>query len=536
MSPSEPVVHRKLVIDTETPGTEIFVMNAQGVQVAEGVRRLEAELPIGVYKIRFRIGDRVTDTLIELDAGSNPLYATVPPLPIISSAPPVDAPGAPTDHTTEFALRLIQDGPQSVHGVGGSLFVFVSPESSSDLRPPDNPAAGLSIHAFSGNQIADLKNATTDDACAGHVLQLDPGHYLLRAVLDGGAPIEQTVAVALGWQTRVYMRLIEDLMLPGQTADAPPELPTPGWKLDLPHTGIIMVRDGPTAPLGRDDARWTAAARQALAAGRGEAAPNRDMMRALLRGKFENPMLGIYAGHLLALQSNPDRELLREVYDNLRSLIGDHPDVQALLIALDDPQTKSLNYPEPPMLSASWALIVRAGGVKHDLRPKHSYSARVAASLWGSGAWLSWRMPPPQTETASAAGSPEVLHFLINEASSGRLEPKLNELVKRKEPLSAVERLLAGQLLVMGRRVQLAKDVDLEDSGSFTRYYRHVFDSDLLKQTKTKIAGEFNPQKLLDASGVPYSAVLDAASMLGRKLGVDASMTPGFFKRWIGHE
>jgi hypothetical protein len=413
--------------------------------------------------------------------------------------------------------------------LGCSLFVFVSADQQSNAAPPATPGAALSIRQFSGDLIADLTDAPTRAGCAGHIFQLDPGKYLLRAVLDAGPPVEQTVVVAHDWQTRVYIRLVESTTSISEPPMPRAEIPTPGWKLELPHMGIIMVRDDMDSRPSPDDFRWTTAARQALAARRSDAAPNREMMHALLQGKFENPMLGIYAGHLLAMQKDPDRDLLREVYGNLCRLIGEHPDVEAFLIALDDPKARDLTYREPPMLYASWALVLRASTAQHDLRPQRSYSARIAASLWGSGAWLSWRMPPPETATLPSEPSPGLLQMLIAEASAGRLEAQLNDLIKRKEFLSPVERVLASQLMAMAKRLQFANELTAdEDSSSFgSRFilpiYRRFVDSDLQKQTKEKIASELNPEKLLEWSGIPYSAVLDAASTLGQKLGLASS-------------
>jgi hypothetical protein len=537
MSPSEPIATRMLVVDTMTPGTEISIINAKGDLVGQAIRKLEAELPIALYKVRCRIGDRVADTLIELAPGQNPFYVPGPQLPIFSSAPPTSIEGRPSDYATEFAQSLIA-GPPVVRGSGASLFVFVSADQHFGAAPPMNPAASLSLWSFSGQLIADLTSAPTGPGCAGCNFELDPGRYLLRSELDGGRPIEQTIVVARDWQTRIYIRLIESGTLPTETSLPRTDIPTPGWRLDLPQMGIIMVRDNPASgPPSPDDVRWTAAARQALAARRSEAAPNREMMQALLQGKFENPMWGIYAGHLLAMQPNPDRALLREVYTNLSNLVGEHPDVEALLIALRDPKAYSLTYWDPPMLVASWSLVLRASTTQRDLRPERSYSARIAASLWGSGAWLSWRMPPP--DTTAVQPSPGLLLGLIDEASAGRLDARLNDLEKRNETLSPIERLLVSHLMAMNKRLQLANECTAdEDSSSFfggTRFilpvYRHFVDSDLQEQTKEKIAGELNAKKLSDSSGIPYSAVLEAASTLGQKLGLpSSSFGSHFFK------
>jgi hypothetical protein len=75
--------------------------------------------------------------------------------------------------------------------------------------------------------------------------------------------------------------------------------------------------------------------------------------------------------------------------------------VEALLIPLRDLRAQDLLYPQPPMLRASWSLVVNACTPQRDLRPRQSYSERIAASLWGSGAWLSWRMPPPAREVVN---------------------------------------------------------------------------------------------------------------------------------------
>jgi hypothetical protein len=528
MSPSEPT--RMLVVNTKTPGAEIFIIDAEGQVVEHGIQEIETELPLALYKIRYRVGDRVADTLIELAPGQNPFYVGEPQLPIFSPAPPASIPGTPSDRATEFAQTIIA-GPPIVQGSGASLFVFVSADQQTSATPPANPAAALSVRKFSGELVADLTGAPTGAGCAGCNFTLDPGRYLLRSVLDSGPAIEQTIVVVRDWQTRIYIRLIESGMPPSKTSVPRADIPTPGWRLDLPHMGIIMVRDIFSSGPSHDDARWTAAARQALTARRSEAAPNREMMQALLQGKFENPMWGIYAGHLLAMQPNPDRALLREVYTNLSNLVGEHPDVEALLIALEDPKAYSLTYWEPPMLFASWSLVLRASTTQRDLRPERSYSARIAASLWGSGAWLSWRMPPP--DTPAVQPSPGLLQRLIDEASAGRLDARLNDLEKRNETLSPIERLLVSHLMAMNKRLQLANECTADEDR--TRFilpvYRHFVDSDLQKQTKKKIAGESNARNLSDWSGIPYSAVLKAASTLGQKLGLpSSSFGSHFFK------
>ena len=51
--------------------------------------------------------ERITDQLIELTPGQNPLYASVPPLPIFSPAPSLRSSGMASDRASEFAQELI---------------------------------------------------------------------------------------------------------------------------------------------------------------------------------------------------------------------------------------------------------------------------------------------------------------------------------------------------------------------------------------------------------------------------------------------
>src|SRR5262249_50821666 len=184
MSPSEGT--RNLVVDTDTPGTEIFVGDATGRVVERGICKLETELLVGLYKIRYQIGHRVTDALIELPPGQGAFYAPIPELPILSAAPPLLSTSAQAEQATQFAQALI-GGPRIRRGAGASLFVFVSADLQPDSRPPPRlPGAGLTIHQFSGALVADLADADSAFGCSGSNFELDPGYYLLRAEVDTG--------------------------------------------------------------------------------------------------------------------------------------------------------------------------------------------------------------------------------------------------------------------------------------------------------------------------------------------------------------
>jgi hypothetical protein len=530
MSSSEDSSKRQFFVDTQTPGTEITIINSAGTVLDRAVQQMARELPPALYKIRYRVGNRVVDQIFELPPGEGVFRLEVPPLPILSAAPlsTVTEAQSTSGQFLEEVMRRPRIGPSKP----ASLFVFVmSDEDSSSQTPPlVKPGAGLSVHTFSGEKIADLETAETLNGCSACTIPVDPGNYLLRAQMPSGRPIEQTLVAVGGWQTQLYVRMMD--MQPGSRTDAPPNSPPTSLglapllrQMDLGRSGVLMIEEPAQQAPNESEIRWTAAARQALAAGRSNAAPDRTMMAALLSGKFKNPMLGIYAGHLLAMRGTSDIDLLREVVDNLFKLIGNHPDVTSLMIPLADPRAREIVYYEPPMLRSSWSLILGASSSEHDLRAPRSYAARIAGSLWGSGAWLAWRMP---AEVESGTSSGDLLRTLYAGALSGKLTPAIRTIMaseEEKSKLTPTEALLARYLDLASRQLVMAQEWTSEDDrrgllGALYPLIRPFFDSELQKDTKALVADAFTPNRLTKLTGLPYSSIQDAASTLALKLGL----------------
>jgi len=125
-----------------------------------------------------------------------------------------------------------------------------------------------------------------------------------------------------------------------------------------------------------------------------------DELRVLMWNKCENPMLGIYAAHLLLLETQTDVPLFTEVVRNLRRLVrAPHPDVEALALrAAGEPPTAPFEY--PPMLHRGWELIVEAT-VDRPYLVTPSLSARNTGVFWAEGPWHIW------TTAAATRGLPE---------------------------------------------------------------------------------------------------------------------------------
>jgi hypothetical protein len=115
------------------------------------------------------------------------------------------------------------------------------------------------------------------------------------------------------------------------------------------------------------------------------------------------------------------------VVQNLQNLIGDHPDVVALDLFLDENRSVSQPHPtlaQPPLLRRSWEQIVRASAQRPDLIEPRSFPARIADRLWSSGVWLTWQTPSDdEAETApqpKGARSLDTAIFEISGAAQDR--------------------------------------------------------------------------------------------------------------------
>src|SRR5439155_2698699 len=181
--------------------------------------------------------------------------------------------------------------------------------------------------------------------------------------------------VARGWQPQ---RFVERRGYPGGAG---------GRSADLGDASILMAPIGRGFDPERDDLRLTELARQALSSGR-EVLAKGDLSSMLFM-KFENPMLGIYGAHLLLRRGDGRDGVLAEVCRNLERLVPGHPDAAAIGLAIGT--APNVSFPLPPMLRASWELVIEASAGRPDLVPRDSLAGRVAGSVYDASTWLIWR-------------------------------------------------------------------------------------------------------------------------------------------------
>jgi hypothetical protein len=379
MSRSRSRSRRTLRVLSEDPGVQITILNQALEPVAQDVHDLEVTLEPGLYEARFEAGSSVREQLISVKPGSGPIDVRQDRIAFASAAP-LSHTRDQVPEQSEAAARLSKEVHREV-GPGGQLLVFVRDE---DQRGRSNPARGLTLHAIDGEEVGSVESdgqsgggaGSSHPPWSGCTYRLRPGPWRLRCRAPGIGLVEQSVVVSRKWQTQVFLqrrRLQEGGSRWPELADA----------------SVLMA----TADVGfqpdHSELRATELARQGLRDRRTVISAGN--LYSMLFGKTKNPMLAIYAGHLLLQAGDFERQFLTRVVRKLRELVGDHPDVMALLLAID-PKADVGDFAVPPMLSSSWSIICAATAARSELVPRGSLSEAISERVLAGGPWLRWQM------------------------------------------------------------------------------------------------------------------------------------------------
>lgn len=421
-------------------GTEIFVIDGSFRRVASALKRMEGDLPTGLYTVKFKRGDALAEVDTDLLPGSGPVTVRAPLRELaFSSAAPMDQTITSHEYHQDAAARMSRMTPvMTGRGQGGQLFLFVRDIGVDRIG---NPAEMVTLHDPQGRQVIDFcsfgetghEKDTLAAAWYGGNFELAPGFYRLRVATSNGMPsIEQSLILGKDWQLQVF--LVRDRWRPAVPPGASGQTHASETTVDLASGSVFMARPGrgfdPWAPSGR----LTELARQGLKTGR--LPVTEEDLRQMLAGKFENPMLGLFGAHLLipmlgnesseplSLPSDLEilrrnrsiqlilgvtadgivgpktrqklRELLAEVVGNLERMLGVHPDVRVLRNRLDgngNTAAEAVRNTPPPMLQRSWEMLIGADP-GYSLAKAGSFIERIADRTWGTGPWLIWQVPP----------------------------------------------------------------------------------------------------------------------------------------------
>lgn len=372
---SQTVSQFPLEITAADATTEIFVISGDFYLVDRGVGRLVTKpLSPGIYKVKAKVNQQILEQHVQLTKAGQKVS-----IPLIQF--PSAAPLANTAKTHEYQVSAAESESRKFHyqlGQGSCICVFVREwrsENASGPPPNMNPLTGLSLcDANEQEKVSFEKTGKVDngvpDPWGACTIAVTPGVYLLRLTLPTGARHERTIVAVPGWQTQVFL-LMADY---GGVRCA-----------DVVKGSVLMARG-----IGFSNAdasvRQVELARMALA---NERKVLKGEVLELLRGKFDNPMLGILGGHLLLLDESPDLTLLTLVVNNLRGLLNfQHPDVEALALAAG--LESQYSFIVPPMLRRSWGIVVNATVEHPGLVPPGCLADRRARNQWAVEPWLAW--------------------------------------------------------------------------------------------------------------------------------------------------
>ncbi|HYH99336.1 TRAFs-binding domain-containing protein [Hyalangium sp.] len=399
-----------LMVRVKDPATEVSVLDGS----FQLVEREPGEVPVhfdevffrywvrpGVYKLRFRLGNALQERLEYVPAGKDGMEVAAPLLRIATPVP-LERASSVRDAHMEAAYAYSRVTHVRL-GAGSQLFVFAHSSRSERGR---HPARGLSLCALDGQPLvsfskegeADKESDAPWSACN---IELAPGPYLLR-ITTKQRVVEQVVVASDRWQTQIFL-------------GPPPFENELDAGLDVANAAILVAPPG-FQPNDKG-ALLTEAARQVLA-------ENRPITFESSWGHQQSsplaPMLSLFSAYSQVAHPDLDHARWNSLEDKIRWLqggLGDHPDVEALKIAIDG-KTRSLSV--PPMLHLGWRFVVGRTLSRPGLVPAGSLAARCATSRWGQGVWLAWSREHP--EAVPRARSED--KFTAVEAAARELVPR----------------------------------------------------------------------------------------------------------------
>lgn len=437
------ISERRLRLTTNNPQAEILLLDGGFRVLARGTTPLEHPVAPGLYAMKVKIGDEETEALIAVEPGQQAQEEFLC-APAFESPIPLADTSTTHEYHQSAADRFLQPSGLGLSlGSGSAVMVCVRDPSrtnfsanDADASPQDRAAYAASFKGFrlldaTGVCLVDLDEQAEHNLGHGYMaltVELAPGSYAL-AYQTGSEWLCTPLPTAGGWTLQVYINVVSSGK--GRFQLQP----------DLSGMALVFGRMAQGFTPRREDLLAEETVRKGLLDGRNYV--DTPSMRELLSGKFENPMLGLYAAHLLLLEPAPRLDLIREVIQNAAGMLGEQfPDVAALTTAyekqagLDQPA----NYPEqlsqrlgrltgPPLLTRSWELLFNASKRLPSAAIASAAVFAVAGNVVAQGVFLAWRRPSLQTAAngagpeLAAATAPEAFRSLASISITVSSEP-----------------------------------------------------------------------------------------------------------------
>jgi hypothetical protein len=390
---------RKVVVESADLLAEISIVDARYRVRQRGVGRLEVTLEPGLYIARVRSGEVTQQKSMRVDDGDVTIrfeeYGT------LRSSAPTEAvvdPGARS--------RVLAAAPSIAAAAGSWVLLAIrhpleaDADAASAVYADAPDAGGFALVRLDGETLQEFSSIPLSRTATGHwvaAIQVGSGWYGLALPGDGGRRVVLPLYVGRRFSPSVFVEL---------RSTRSGSSPRPNFDQ------LLVSYDDREADIFQDRDRMRAMelARRSLVLGRNELTPA--LMEILVRQKFQDPILGLFAAHLLLLDPQGDAGAFREVVSNSGSILEypQHPDL-VIVRALGRqrgwwdaaPMAGDVAPLEgPPLLRASWEALLGMRGRAPELVASDSLLRRVASSLVRSNAWVLWR---EQGERSTVAAS-----------------------------------------------------------------------------------------------------------------------------------
>jgi hypothetical protein len=373
---------RKSHLFVEGPSTaaELVVLDGALNRVARTVGKFQGNVEPGLYRVTARLGNAAEQKHLEIKRGQHAAIRANEWSVQFAASMPLE--GTFTSREThqapaqEWSRKLTFPDSRGE----GRLFIFarrVSTHGKKQQPPHEDRWKDMALLEGTGGEITRFAKSDVAsnprDFWIAFTGDLQEGAYRLR--LQGAdangerRPIELPLWLTARYETQVFVTWID---------------PSP-----MPVIGLSMPRKGKGFVAFDSDRQHEARIAELALGGlqrRKNLLSGRDL-NILLFGKFENPWLGIIGAHCVMLDGEPKPGTLRTICRNLTIMLGDHPDVLALRLALGE-EVKNLAF--PPILRAGMAVVLDCATCRKTVIQAGSLLDSLASAMTPNGPWTSW--------------------------------------------------------------------------------------------------------------------------------------------------
>lgn len=358
--------------------TEIRLLDArfQSVRLPTNVGSVSIEVPPGLYEIGFRCGD-------SWEAHN---VVAAPASTVVEVRQPSDS--------ADAAVKAAASATAKPAAVVKSEASFVVDFSAA---PSGTASASIAVTLINAEDAAIVSGDLDPDAKRVWQFDAPPGFWRLRIDEDyPREPYEIPITLIEGYQGQLV---------------APTIAAEPGPVVDIERMRFRLLPHGARAQFS---AQWLAFEETAFnILGNGRTIYGAEVERiidGLADDSAANPVLGMLALHLCELGNDTEFAFQQRVMDWLERVTAghsQHPDVAALRLGLlmrsggDLSGQAPISF--PPMLMASWRLLLAASQLVPELIPAGSFCDRISDRIWASSQFLVWTAPPIEAEAPTAS-------------------------------------------------------------------------------------------------------------------------------------